>query len=194
MRPSFEEIKTEKDFIKWYWLKSELVEICVKLGLPKNGSKFQIRDRIAHYLSTGEALTIPIAKKQSAFNWAQADLTLDTVITDSVTFGPNFRRFMTQRIGKRFSCTSEFMDWVKCNTGKTLNDAIAYWEYLEKRKKDSFFKREIASHNMYNQYIRDYFYENPESTLKQAQASWMQAKQKSSEDGFIKYVKSRNGE
>jgi len=188
MRPPLEEITTGADFIKWYWLKEELVEICVILGLPKNGSKFELRDRIAHFIDTGKVLKRrKSTPKHSTFNWAKAALSPETIITDNVSFGPNFRSFMKKEIGGRFSCTSEFMDWVKSNSGKTLQDAIIYWKWLEGRKKDPSFKREIAPHNMYNQFLRDYFKANPNDSLEKAKASWEIAKQKPSEDGFIKY-------
>ena len=190
MRPPLEEITTRADFIKWYWLKEELVAICITLGLPKNGSKFELRDRIAHFIDTGEILKKKkIARKQSTFNWAKEVLSLETVITDNVSFGPNFRKFMKQEIGSGFTCTSEFMDWVKTNPGKTLEDAIMYWEWLESRKQDVSFKREIAPHNMYSQYIRDYCEANPGATMVDVKASWMKAKQEPSEDGFVRYGK-----
>jgi len=189
MRPPFEEIQSGAEFMKWYWLKEELVAACAKLGLPKNGSKFELRNRLTHYLETGEVLALKSPKKDSTFNWAKEELTLDTIITDNVSFGPNFRGFMKEQLGSRFSCTSEFMDWVKANTGKRLREAVAYWKWLEGRKQDPTFKRKIASHNMYSQYIRDYVEANPGTSLSDAKVEWMKDKQKPNEDGFVKYEK-----
>ena len=45
-----------KDFLRFHWLKSELVEFCRANGLPTGGSKGQLTERIAHFLRTGELL------------------------------------------------------------------------------------------------------------------------------------------
>lgn len=99
----------------WYWLKEELVAFCKHLGLPYTGGKFALRDRIIYALDhDGQLLPKKAAaKKMSKFNWANASLTLDTVITDNVSVVPNFRNFMQSKIGNKFSCHSDFMDWVK---------------------------------------------------------------------------------
>lgn len=188
-RPRFEEITTGTEFSRWYWLKAEMVEICKRAGLPITGSKFEIRDRIIYALDHQGKIK-PTAKKKkttSAFNWAKAELTLATKITDSISFGPNFRNFMKSHIGKKFSCHSDFMNWVKENSGKTLEDAIAKWHELEARKKDPNFKRKIAPHNMYAQYTRDFLEANPNLTPKDARKYWLLKKQLPTETGFVIY-------
>ena len=162
LRPKFEEIKTGKEFNNWYWLKEEMVEICKSSGLPSNGRKFDLRDRIMFAIDNdGKLKPEPKKKKRtSKFDWAKSELSLRTIITDNVSFGPNFRRFMKKEIGNKFICHSDFMDWVKTNEGKTLEDAIAKWIDLEKRKEDPNFKRKIADNNMLAQYTRDFLKDN----------------------------------
>ena len=63
-------------------------------------------------------------KPKSRFNWAKSELTLTTEITDNISFGPNFRRFVKSKIGDNFTCNSDFMDWVKSSIGKTLKCSI----------------------------------------------------------------------
>ena len=191
-RPDFSDIQTGEAFNQWYWLKAELVEICKASNLPYTGSKFELRDRIIYALDNNGALMPEPKKKatQSKFNWARAVLTLDTVITDNVSFGPNFRKFMKAQIGNHFSCTGEFMAWVKENPGKTLKDAMLKWQELEDRKKDPNFRRAIASYNMYNQYMRDFLDDNPTLSFKDAQYFWSLKKQLPAENGFVKYAPS----
>lgn len=191
-KPKLSAIKTSKEFQSWYWLKTELVALCKQMNLPHNGSKFELRDRILYALAH-DGLAPPkikIDKPQSTFNWAKAPLDLETVITDNITFGPNFRRFMKWQIGSKFSCHSDFMDWVKANPGKRLADAVIKWEELENRKKDPTFKREIAAHNMLAQYVRDFLADNPTSTFKEALQCWKQKKQLPADNGFVKYNRS----
>ncbi len=190
MRPDFSEIHSGAEFLRWYWLKEEMVEICKLSGLPYSGRKFDLRDRIAYALDHDGAL-LPMPKKRkvkSKFDWANATLNENTVITDNVTFGPNFRAFMKHEIGNKFSCHSDFMDWVRENEGKTLADAVSVWRELERRKEDPEFKRSIAKNNMLAQYVRDFLSANPKLTLKEALACWQRKKQLPTGDGFIRYA------
>lgn len=188
-RPFFEDIQTGVEFNQWYWLKSEMVDICKSINLPYTGSKFDLRDRIMYALDNkGKPKSKPKRSKPiSKFNWAKEKLTLETVITDSVTFGKNFRGFMTAQIGEKFSCHSDFMDWVKTNTGKTLQDAVLQWEELEKRKDNPNFKRDIAEHNMLSQYVRDFLAQNIDLTLKDVLIVWKIKRIMPMKDGFIRY-------
>lgn len=188
-RPDFSELKSSEDFLKWYWLKSEMIELCGILGLPHNGQKFDLRDRIAYALDHGGAL-MPQDKKSKAkshFNWARAQLTLETKITDNISFGPNFRRFMKSEIGPSFQCHSDFMNWVKGHVGSTLAEAIEAWHQLEQRKDDPSFRREIAPYNMYNQYLRDFSDANPGLSLQEAKLCWAAKKQLPMKNQRVQY-------
>ncbi|MEM9857682.1 MAG: DUF6434 domain-containing protein [Bacteroidota bacterium] len=191
-RPDFENITSSAEFNSWYWLKEEMVAICKQSGLPAHGRKFDLRDRIMFALDNKGRIKPEVKKKKptSKFNWAKAELTLDTVITDNVSFGPNFRRFMTGEIGDKFQCHSDFMDWVKSNTGKTLLDAVHQWNALEKRKEDPDFRRKIADNNMYSQYVRDFLDDNPGYTFKDVKKYWLLKRALPTKDGFIRYEKS----
>lgn len=191
-RPTFENIKSGKEFNKWYWLKDEMADICKRSGLPTHGRKFDLRDRIMYALDNhGKVKPEPKkAKSKSKFNWAKSKLTLETKITDNISFGPNFRRFMKGQIGNTFSCNSDFMDWVKSNEGKTLIDAIRKYHQFENRKNDPNFEREIAANNMFNQYTRDFMKDNPEESIKTVRKYWMLKKQLPTKDGFVRYEKS----
>ena len=188
-RPDFTEINSGEEFNRWYWLKTELIDLCKLMRLPHNGGKFELRDRIMYALDNNGAV-LPIIKKskpQSKFNWSKEELSLTTIITDNVSFGPNFRKFMKSEIGNKFTCHSDFMDWVKANSGKTLKDAILKWETLEKRKNDPNFQRKIASHNMLSQYVRDFLKNNEEKNLKDALTVWKVKRKMPMKDGFVRY-------
>ena len=191
-RPKFEDISSGEEFNQWYWLKTELVDICKSAGIPSHGRKFDIRDRIMYALDNRGELKpeIKISKPTSKFNWAKAKLTLETTITDNVSFGPNFRGFLSQYIGPKFKCHADFMGWVKSNIGVSLREVIIAWYALEDRKKDPTFKRDIADNNMMSQYVRDFLEDNPEATFKDAIEFWKLKKQQPMKDGFVKYLPS----
>ena len=189
-RPDFPLIASGEEFNRWYWLKEEMVDILKAIGLPYTGGKFELRDRIMYALDHEGSLK-PAEKKarpQSKFNWAREVLTPDTLITDNVSFRPNLRRFMKGEIGPKFSCHSDFMDWVKENPGKTLEDAVKAWEDLEARKKDPTFKRDIADHNMLAQYVRDFLADQPDKSLKDALQFWNLKRHLPMENGFVRYA------
>lgn len=187
-RPKIEDIKSGEEFNHWYWLKEELEAICKRAGLPAHGRKFDLRDRIMFALDNNGGVKKEEKKKAtSKFNWAKAELSPETIITDNVSFGPNFRRFMQGQIGSKFSCHSDFMNWVRSNEGKTLGQAVEKWHELEGRKDDPDFKRIIADNNMYNQYTRDFLVDNPGKTIRDARACWLIKKQLPTEDGFVRY-------
>lgn len=174
-RPNLSDISSAKEFRRWYWLKEELVAYCKSTSISTAGGKFEIVDRIAEYLETGKVIKpkrITPKTKRSRFDWAKAPLSLETVITDNLTFGKNFRGFMTEQIGSKFVCHSDFMDWVKANVGKTLADALKAWCELEDRKKDPNFKRKIAPQNMLAQYARDFLTDNPDLTHADMMRCW----------------------
>lgn len=188
-RPDFQHIQTGSEFNQWYWLKTEMVDICKQANLPHTGSKFELRDRIMYALDN-DGKVLPKLKKSrkiSKFNWAKAELTLATVITDNVSFGPNFRRFMQSQIDQKFSCHADFMNWVKANIGKTLQDAVLKWLELEARKKNPNFKRDIAQHNMMSQYVRDFMADNHGHSFKEVIEIWKIKKTLPMKNGLVKY-------
>ncbi len=191
-RPKFENIKSGKDFNKWYWLKDEMVNFCKRSGLPTHGRKFDLRDRIMYALDHNGKVKPEYkkAKSKSKFNWVKSELNLETKITDNISFGQNFRRFMKGQIGNTFSFNSDFMDWVKANEGKTLKDAIQKYIQLENRKIDPNFQRKIADNNMFNQYTRDFIKDNPKESIKTVRKYWILKKQLPTKDGFVRYEKS----
>ncbi len=175
IRPNINDIETSHELKSWYWLKQELVELCKQRQLSYAGAKFDILERVAIALDKGITKTEKISpsyKPTSKFIWSKSLLSLDTVITDSYTNGPNTRKFFKQHCGGKFHFTIQFMDFMKNNCGKTLQYAINEWQRLNEKSKDKNFKSEIPAGNQYNKYIRDFFEDNPDMTIEQARHFW----------------------
>ena len=174
-RPDLIDVQTAEELRQWYWLKQELVDYCKLVKINYSGSKAEITDRIAQILTSGIVEVSKLKEKvkpTSRFNWKKEQLTPETVITDSYTNGPNTRQFFLQEIGPKFKFNIDFMAWMKANCGKTLHDAAVQWQILEDRKKDKNFKSTIPKSNQYNQYMRDFFADNPNKTIKDARKYW----------------------
>jgi len=190
-RPKIELITTGAELRQWYWLKSELIEYARTLGIRCTGAKFDILSRIAHYLDTGDK-TWPgdqrIAPK-SKMDWHSAPLDLDTVITDSYKNSQNARRFFKSQLGENFKFNIAFMKWMRDNVGKTLGDAVAAYQEQKSQAQNPDFQSEIAKHNQFNQYTRDFLADNPNMGLKDVRFFWALNRQQKSASGRHIYAR-----
>lgn len=173
-RPSINTITSGTELIRWYWLKDELIEYAKNSGVKSTGAKFVILDRLAHFLDTGETLwPAEIGRgSTSNFDWHKAPLSLDTILTDSYKNTQNVRRFFHKNIGPGFKFNIAFMDWLKCNFGKTLADAIDEYNSQQVQVSKPGFKTDIKSHNQFNQYTRDILADNPGIKMVEVRRIW----------------------
>jgi len=161
-RPKLNKEIFVKDFQEFYWLKEELVQFCRNYGLKSSGGKIEINKRIIDFLRTRKRTTKSSnqnAKAKSKFDWNKSVLTLDTKITDNYKNTENVRSFFQQSIGIKFKFNVRFMNWMKINSGKTLNDAITKWNEIENKKSNK--PKIIAPQFEYNTYLRDFLADNP---------------------------------
>lgn len=183
-RPEFEEISTGQEFDAWYWMKEELAAICRVLKIPATGRKQELRNRIIARLDGVPIKPKNVSIKRSNFNWAREELQLDTIITDSITFGKNLRDFLSNYI-PQITFSTEFMHWVKTNTGKTLGDAITAYSLLA-ASADSIDK---SSYNVMNAYVAAFLQDNPDKNRKTALMCWDMKKYLPAKGGLVKYSK-----
>ncbi len=161
-RPDLNKNISTKDFNEFYWLKEELVNFCRLENLNTGGGKIEITERIRHYLQTGEKLKVnKKANPKSTFNWNSEKLTRATIITDNYKNSENVRLFFEKNIGEKFKFNVQFMNWMKSNTGKSLENAINQYEQILIEKKQNSNKKEIAPQFEYNTYLRDFLADNP---------------------------------
>ncbi|MEN0041134.1 MAG: DUF6434 domain-containing protein [Pseudomonadota bacterium] len=188
-RPPIETITTGAELRRWYWMKDELVARARAVGVKMSGGKFTILDRLAHYLDTGETVWPgdKRTKVASTFDWANEVLTPETIITDSYKNGPNVRRFFQTHASPTFKFHMAFMRWMKDNTGKTLGDAVEAWRRMEVERKSDGFQSDIADHNQFNQYTRDFLADNPDLGIADVRRVWALKRALPSEDGRHRY-------
>ena len=172
---------TPEEFKEYYFLKEELKDFCRAEGLKVSGSKQDLEKRIIHFLATGEELkevnVIKIQKEQIS------EITLDSKLGENFKCSEDKREFFVSKIGKGFKFKVKFQKWLKVNPEKTYGDAIeAYYEI-----QNSGEKTKIDKQFQYNQYIRDFFADNDDKTLKDAIKCW---KYKKSIKGHNRYEES----
>lgn len=184
-RPQLTKAISIKDFIDFYWLKSELVEFCKSENLPVSGGKIEVATRIAEYLRTGKIVSKAKKDKRaiSNFDWSQGPLTLDTEITDNYRNTQLVRAFFLEHVGSQFKFSVKLMNWMKANQGKNLTDAITAYHQLKKEYQETKVK-DIAPQFEYNTYLRDCLFANPKLSRNEAIAMW---KVKRSKRGHNRY-------
>lgn len=187
-RPPIQTITTGAELRNWYWLKTEIIAHARDLGISSGGQKFDIIDRVAHYLDTGEKRRAGLSRSKpartaAAGDWHSMPLTRATIIDTGYRNTQNVRRFFKAEIGPRFSFNIEFMAWMKANTSKTLADAVEEWLRIEAERKAGK-RAPIPHHNQYNAYMRAYFDANPDGTLEEVRVLW---KRKRSLPGHNRY-------
>ena len=184
-RPDPTTITSGAELRRWYWLKSELVTLCQFHGLTYAGQKFDILDRIAHFLDTGEKQSPrqPRAKTTSRFDWHSEPLTPDTRITDSYKNTQNVRRFFLAECGPAFKFNRLFMAWMTSNTGKTLADAVQEYKRLAAQAAQPGYQSEIAHHNQFNKYTRDFLAAHPDADMALVRKVWAAKRALPSETG-----------
>jgi len=191
-RPAIETIRTGKELRRWYWLKEELVAHAKVVGVKSTGGKFAILERLARFVDTGEtaAPNEAMRKPASRFDWHRAPLTVHTVITDNYKNTQNVRRFFMQNAHPAFKFNIAFMQWMKANVGKTLGDAVAEHHRQREAAAKPGFKSEIAPHNQFNQYTRDFLADNPNLGVAEARRYWARKKALPSANGRHVYDRS----
>ncbi|WP_146174224.1 DUF6434 domain-containing protein [Litoreibacter ponti] len=186
-RPDITTLTTGAELRRWYWRKEELVAHAKRLKLKSTGGKFDILDRIAQFLDTGEVAAPATPKPKSKFDWHSAPLSPETIITDSYRNSQNVRRFFKSQLGDSFKFNIEFMAWMKANVGLTLADACAEYRAMKTREADPNFQSQIAHHNQFNQYTRDFLAAHPEASLEDVRTYWALKIQQPSETGRHEY-------
>ena len=184
-RPDLSGIESSSELRRWYWLKSELEAHAKVLGVRSTGGKFSILDRIAHYLDTGETVWPGDTKSKPAskFDWHSAELSLETVITDNYKNSQNVRRFFKAHAGADFKFNIRFMNWMRENSGKTLREAVAAYLAQKEEATRPGFQSDIAHHNQFNQYTRDFLADNPELGMDDVRKYWALKRNLPSESG-----------
>jgi len=166
-RPALENGLSQDRFRQFYYLKEELVIFCREEGLSISGGKPELTERIAHYLETGEKLP-NLVKKRSKL---PKELTLNTSIEENITCSEKHRAFFKKVIGDDFKFNVRFLKWLRENPGKTYQSAVEeYLKIRDERKKG--IKTDIGRQFEYNTYIRDFFADNKEHSLKDAIVCW----------------------
>ena len=181
-RPDIDKRMGSAEFRNYYYLKEELVRFCRQEGLQTGGGKCDLSERIAHYMDTG----VKLASKGKTRSAARTDnLTEDTMIGNNFVCSESCRAFFRERIGEWFKFNVQFLYWLRSNAEKSYGDAINEYHRIADERKRS--KPPIGKQFEYNTYVRDFFADNKEKSLRDAITCW---RYKKSISGHNRYERS----
>lgn len=158
-------------FLQYYYLKEELVAFCRENKLSTIGGKQDITKRIEYFLKTGKKLIDEIFETTNVVTTLNK-ISLDNIIEENFVCSEKHRAFFTSIIGDNFSFNVTFQKYLKNSATKTYSDAVNEWYIIQDYKKKNRGKSQIDSQFEYNTYIRDFFLENSDKTLKEAIKCW----------------------
>lgn len=166
-----------KTFREYYYLREELAAFCRENHLPASGGKRELTERIACFLDNG-TIPKPAASRISGQKSRVSAITRESVIEENIKCTEIHRAFFKKELGKTFTFSVPFQQWLKSHAGNTYADAIAAYREIREEKNNG--KNPIGEQFEYNRYIRDFFADNPDRTMEDAIRCW-------------KYKKSRKG-
>jgi hypothetical protein len=180
MRPELTNPMTEAQFLRWYWLKSELVSFCKSVSLPTHGQKPELMQRVANYLA-GRAQPSTAAIRRAAKMPESFELAL--VIGEGWRCSVSLGQFFKEQCGPRFRFNAAVRDFIHHRQGATLADAVRCYE---ESVAPNAPRQVIIRQNQYNQHFRDYFLKNPQATRAEAIAAWKAKREDASIEPLIK--------
>lgn len=141
-----------------YWLKLQLIDFCKKNGLSTAGSKKNLEQRIAVFLSSGSKIKLE-SNKQTGQRDSHQPLMRDTLVVNYKNDAAT-RLFFIKHIGQHFRFDAYLRQFTNINNitkNLTYGDLIDGWLQEEAQRKNPNHQTRIGEQFEYNQFTRDYF-------------------------------------
>lgn len=151
-RPPLTRDISTKDFLDFYWERTELARFCKEIDLSTSGSKGELEKRILHFLNTGEKLKPKKVKRSGPWD-SESGLSLSSKVinfkNDQAT-----RDFFVAHIGNHFRVNQYLRDFCK----QQNDGSMTYQDLIEGYKTSLTSKKTtIDKQFQYNQFQRDFF-------------------------------------
>ena len=158
------------DLENFYWLKTDLIKYAAKHNLLTSGSKKELGERIGIYLTEGRA--VGSVSSRSRVRDSHSIINRDTLVrhynNDAAT-----SVFFKNEIGKGFKFNAylrQFTDEGNVTEGLTYGDFVEGWYVFERQKKEK--GEQIAPQFEYNQFVRDFYVEHKNASIKEVISAW----------------------
>lgn len=166
-RPKLSEHLDAREFLRWYWLKSELLAFARSLGIRSGGSKELLTRRIAATLD-GHPFAEPEQTKPHAARQLSGALDATTVIPKGQRCSAVVRAWFVSEVGSSFRFDQAMREFFALTDGtQTLRDALDHY-HLNRADRS----REIASQFEYNRFTKAWWDAHPNGSRDAMLAAW----------------------
>jgi hypothetical protein len=156
----------DTEFLRWYWLKTELVAFCRESGIGTAGSKPELSARISAMLAGTRQ---PPAATRRVRGPMPARFTPATRIGAGWSCNPALGAFFREQCGRRFRFNKATRDFIHTQEGRPLSAAIACYRASVA---EGAPRQELAPQLEYNRHTRAYHEAHPGATREQVIAAW----------------------
>jgi hypothetical protein len=125
-RPPLTTELSSSEFVRWYWLKSELVAFAKCEGVAVTGDKPTLARRIVAVLDGVDQPRIRTERRPVSRRLVEP-LTLDTVLGPNQSSSQQLRAFFVSTIGPQFAYDIHMRTFLAADREKTLGEAVAHW-------------------------------------------------------------------
>lgn len=168
-RPELAPGLSEAEFVRWYWLKDELVTFARRLGIRATGSKEALAARIAAALA-GREFAEPAAPRRAATAQLTGALSSATVIPVGQRSSQVVRAWMAEQIGPGFHFDAEMRAFFSQADGtKTMQDAVNHWHETR-----GGGPKVIDRQFEYNRFTRAWHEAHPDGSREDLLEAWRQ--------------------
>ncbi|WP_404321018.1 hypothetical protein [Arthrobacter luteolus] len=166
-RPALSPSLGPAEFRRWYWLKEELQAFARTQEISAAGSKEQLAERIAAFLS-GAPLPPPAARPHVSRQRLVPPLTIHTVIPAGHPCSQVLREFFVNALGPGFRFDAPMREFFAANDGTaTLAAALDHWHATRDTA-----ARPISPQFELNRFSRDWHAAHPGGSRDQMIQAW----------------------
>lgn len=166
VRPPVETVRSEDELRRWYWLRSELVQLARALGVSTAGAKLELTDRLADALA-GRRPTAPVGRSARRPAPPLPDM-LDgtTVLPPGQRCTQQLRAHLAAVVGPGFRFDGPMRAFIAAG-GVTIDEVVAHWHATRDREPG-----EIAPQFEYNRFTRKWREDHPDGDREALLAAW----------------------
>ena len=165
------------EFLRWYWVKQELVEFARLLSLRVTGGKETLVARIAAHLD-GRAFTEPPSARLGGRPQLTGPLVASTIVPEGQRCSQVIRAWLTDELGSSFHFDAAMREFFSAADGtQTLQDALDHWN----RTRDAG-KLAISSQFEYNRFTRGWYTDHPSGDRAALIRAWREYRSRPVED------------
>jgi hypothetical protein len=166
-RPRLSRDLPGSEFLRWYWLKDELIEFARALGVRATGGKELLARRLAATLD-GLPFTEPAQERSAGSRQLSGQLTASTVIPKGQRCSQAVRGWFIEQVGEPFGFDGEMRAFFADADGtQTLQDALDHYHATRGQG-----QKDIGSQFEYNRFTRAWHRTHPDGSREELLEAW----------------------